>query len=860
MNKPDPGKMKINHQKNSTIRVLHVDDEVDFLSITKDFVERITNGEIQIDPLSDSSQTIDILHKKKYDVIVCDYLMPSMDGLDLLKEIKDKNIDIPFIIFTGRSREEVVIQALNLGADSYLRKGGDAKSQFSELVNDIKNIVKHKRAEEDLKESEERFSHFMDNLPAIAFIKDEKGKVWYVNKYMREKYGAGDALGQTIAELFPQDRAEVIEEEDKKIREDGLTVTSETRADKHRFGLDFNTIKFPISVKGKPSWIGGIGIDISEQKKTEKELKESEEKFRQIFNNTKDGIFIHDLDENMKLGNFIEVNDVACEWTGFNRDELLQMNPYDLDKEGLFKSFKGVGKTFRKNGRVVFESTLTSKAGDAKPIEFNSHNFVLKGKEVILTVARDLSKQKITEVRLMESEEKYRHIFQYANDAIYLYPISKNGVPGKFIEVNDNASKMLGYSKKEFLKMSPIDVAAKGTVKRISKIVKEVIEKKQMTFEATHKTKEGKSLPVELSAHIFDFRGEQVMLSLVRDISERKRREEELQKSYNLYRILFETTGTANLLFDEDGTIVLFNTRMESISGYKKEDVEGKRKWLEFIPRPELDMMVNFNEIRKEDPKKVPVQYESRFISSDGKIRDIILTVKSIPGTTNFLASLIDITERKKVEDEITKQKDELSDFAHFMGHDIRNSLTAIEGYVEELKEKYEDLYLEKILRRTIYVGNLLEHSIELAEAGTTVEKADKVDLDRLVSTVADVIIPKSIKFNKDNLGNIEGDNGKLSQVFKNLFENAIIYGKPNKVSVTKTEKKDKIVISISNDGILIKENIITKVFDRGYSSKKGSTGLGLSIVKKIVEGHNWEISIDTKENQTNFRIIVPKE
>jgi PAS domain S-box-containing protein len=534
------------------------------------------------------------------------------------------------------------------------------------------------------------------------------------------------------------------------------------------------------------------------------------------------------------------------------------MTPYDLDKEGFFRADKKLGKTFRRTGKIVFEIKLTSKVGDSRTVEFNSHNFILKGETVILTVARDLSKQKAAEASLKENEEKFRHIFQYANDAIYLYPISNNYEPGIFIEVNNYATTMLGYSKEELKKMSPKDIAAPQVISRIPSIVKGIIKKGPQTFEANHKTKDGRIIPVEISAHIFDFKGEQVMLSIVRDISERKRREEDIQKSYNLYRILFEATGTANLLFDEEGTIILFNSRMESISGYKKEEVEGKKKWLEFIPKPELDMMIDFNEIRKEDPSKVPVQYESRFISSDGRIRNMILTVKSVPGTTNFLASLIDITERKKIEDEISKQKEELSDFAHFMGHDIRNSLTAIEGYVEELKEKHEDLYFEKILRRTNYVGNLLEHSIDLAEAGTTVEKKDKVNLDRLVATVADVIIPKSIKFNKDNLGTIEGDNGKLSQVFKNLFENAIVHGKPNKINVNKTEKKGKIVLSISNNGKLIDEKVIKKVFDRGYSTKKGSTGLGLSIVKKIIEGHGWDISIDTKEKLTNFRITIP--
>ncbi|MCK5304401.1 MAG: response regulator, partial [Candidatus Heimdallarchaeota archaeon] len=291
MDSPDSGKRIIKHQNSSVIRVLHIDDEVDFLTLSKDFVENITNGEIQIDPLSNPSQAIKTLQKKKYDAVVCDFLMPSMDGLDLLKKIKEENIDIPFIIFTGRSREEVVIKALNLGADSYLRKGGDAKSQFTELINDIKNVVKRKRAEEALRESEERFSHFMDNLPAIAYIKDDKGRMWFVNRYMKEQTGIKDSIGQTVRDLLPPELARTIEEEDKKIREEGITVTTKTRADKQRFGQSFDTIKFPINLKGKTSWIGGIGIDISEQKKAESELKESEEKFKSLVINVPGAIY-----------------------------------------------------------------------------------------------------------------------------------------------------------------------------------------------------------------------------------------------------------------------------------------------------------------------------------------------------------------------------------------------------------------------------------------------------------------------------------------------------------------------------------------------------------------------------------------
>ena len=117
------------------IFVLHVDDEEDFLFLTKEYVESATKGEINFDYLSKPQEIFEKLDTRQYDVIVCDYLMPEMDGLDLISQLEKKNYDIPFIIFTGRSREEVVIEALNLGADYYIKKGADTKSQYTELIH-----------------------------------------------------------------------------------------------------------------------------------------------------------------------------------------------------------------------------------------------------------------------------------------------------------------------------------------------------------------------------------------------------------------------------------------------------------------------------------------------------------------------------------------------------------------------------------------------------------------------------------------------------------------------------------------------------------------------------------------------------
>ncbi|OLS26714.1 MAG: Response regulator SaeR [Candidatus Heimdallarchaeota archaeon LC_3] len=115
-------------------------------------------GKIVLDICTDPTNVLDcILSGKQYDIIISDYLMPTLNGLDLLKIINENNIKIPFIIFTGQSREEVAIQALNLGAKHYIKKGGDSASMFSEVFHTIYEVVNLSRIEEALRISEERF-------------------------------------------------------------------------------------------------------------------------------------------------------------------------------------------------------------------------------------------------------------------------------------------------------------------------------------------------------------------------------------------------------------------------------------------------------------------------------------------------------------------------------------------------------------------------------------------------------------------------------------------------------------------------------------------------------------------------------
>lgn len=162
-----------------TLSVLYVDDEPDLLEIAKIFLEK--SGEFRVTTSTSAQESLESPQIASYDVIVSDYQMPRMDGITFLKAVRERFGDIPYILFTGRGREEVVIEALNEGADFYLQKGGDIKSQFAELMHKIRQAVRRRHAEKGVSESEEKFRTLVENSLDAILILDFQGKVLFAN-------------------------------------------------------------------------------------------------------------------------------------------------------------------------------------------------------------------------------------------------------------------------------------------------------------------------------------------------------------------------------------------------------------------------------------------------------------------------------------------------------------------------------------------------------------------------------------------------------------------------------------------------------------------------------------------------------
>ena len=178
------------------ITLLYVDDETDLLDLGKIFLER--EGECLVDIVSSAQAALTLLTSATYDAIISDYEMPGMNGIEFLKKVRKSGNTLPFILFTGRGREEVVIQALNEGADFYLQKGGDPKSLFVELIHKVRQAVQQRRDEAIIRDHERREADILNFLPDATFAIDNTGHVITWNQAIEEMTGvlATDMLGK----------------------------------------------------------------------------------------------------------------------------------------------------------------------------------------------------------------------------------------------------------------------------------------------------------------------------------------------------------------------------------------------------------------------------------------------------------------------------------------------------------------------------------------------------------------------------------------------------------------------------------------------------------------------------------------
>ena len=247
-------------------RILVVDDEPPLLDLAQEFLK--LTSDFQIDTCSSAKEGLIKIKEGNYDAIVSDYQMPEMNGIDFLKEVR-KMDGLPFIIFTGRGREEVAIEAINSGADFYIKKGGEPEAQFTELANSIRQAIARRQAEKAHKEALERYKSLYANVLGMVYSHDLQGNFIDANP------AALRALGYSLEEAVRLNLADVLAPEHVKLAmstiQEILKTGRQKRFNEYRLRckdgryIEIETSGSLLYRDGKPYAIQGMGREITDR-------------------------------------------------------------------------------------------------------------------------------------------------------------------------------------------------------------------------------------------------------------------------------------------------------------------------------------------------------------------------------------------------------------------------------------------------------------------------------------------------------------------------------------------------------------------------------------------------------------------
>lgn len=519
------------------------------------------------------------------------------------------------------------------------------------------DITERKLAEKALVESDERWRSLALNTPAFITIVNPQHVIQYINHPVTG-LAIEDVVGKSVYDFISPEYHELAKKSIDEVFKTGESGSyASTAAGPHGSISWYENYLGPIKVENKVVAVTIIGVDITERIQTEKALKESEERYRMLFENANDALFVHSITSEGLPGKFIQVNEVACERLGYTREELLQMSPVQLDAPENRKNIPDIMEKLRRENHVVFETNHMAKDGRKIPVEASSHEFDLGGKPLILTIARDITERKKAEQELRESEDRYRSVVETAKDAI----VSVDS-KGSIIFWNTAAAVMFGYSSEEIIGQSITTIIPKrlrdghgsGMANMLTRVEPHISG--EMMIESALR-KDGSEFPVEMSYKTWESDGGISFTVIIRDVTERRRTEAALKESEERYRKLVEHNPAAIAVHCEGKIVYANRAALELVGAEKLDEIEG-RSVLSFV-HPDYIEIVKERIRKNQEEGRFAEPIEEKFLTLEGKEIDVEVTAIPITYQGKPATQVVfwDITERKKSAEALKESK-----------------------------------------------------------------------------------------------------------------------------------------------------------------------------------------------------------
>jgi PAS domain S-box-containing protein len=612
-----------------------------------------------------------------------------------------------------------------------------------------------------------------------------------------------------------------------------------------------------------------------------KELERIGSRYRALFDNASDAIFIRGVE-----GPFIEVNHVACERLGYSRDELLRLSPLDIDSPDYAFLLSERTREIHEKGHHLFESAHVTKEGRVIPVEISSRLIEFEGEEAILSIARDITERRKVQKALRESEKKFSTAFHASTVLMALTTLNE----GLLIDVNEAYLKTMGYTAGEVIGKTAVEIGlfpekAGREVMLEGMRQKGFIRNTEMTLQA----KSGERFTIYYSGDIIRFQDRECIFSVMVDITKRKRAEAILKESEERYRSLFETMldGCAycKMFYEDDRPLdfvyLSVNDAFEKLTGLK--NVVGA-KVTQVIPgiresHPEL-----FEACGRVALSGVPERFEI-YLEQLRAWLDIALCS---PKKEYFVAIFDNITERRAMESDLIQAKEKAeaanrlkSSFLANMSHEFRTPLHGIIGLAEILHGQVEDQDMKETVDYIRDSGKRLYETLDsfmklsqltAGEFNVTLRPLFCASLaEKALRRHRESAEAKGLALHLETIAECEimADEEMLHCILHNLVDNALKFTSRGEVRVTigraRKEGAPWAEICVKDTGIGIAPEHYDLLFQEfrqiseGFSRNYEGVGLGLTLAKKMTELLGGTLTFESERGRgTTFALHFP--
>jgi PAS domain S-box-containing protein len=514
-------------------------------------------------------------------------------------------------------------------------------------------------------------------------------------------------------------------------------------------------------------------------------------------------------------------------------------------------------KQWRWEGRWKAKDGFIWVAAEGVPVKMKDGRTVYNG------IFSEITERKVL-------EQRYRELVEQIPLGIVVF--AKGAI--KF--VNKEAIRMVGAnSAADLIGGDPWKLIHEDSLPAVRERIGQVLKGEVAPpLEAKYVRLDGSILYVESTGHPYVYEGESAVQVIFTDITERKKKEASLKKTETLFFQLFQNTPLAVTLLNEEGKVYQINKGFEELFGFTQHELEGKSLNLFIVPD---DLETEGNDLNSLISSNRVIRTETvRFRKDKTLISVIIYGVPVLlqDQTIGIFGMYVDITERKKVEEELKIRNTELDNFVYKVSHDLRAPLSSvlglahlasIPGNTDNLAD-YVKLMGQKAQQLDHFIGDVLSHSKNLKMD----VKVEKVDFQKIIDQTFDDLnylkdlekVEKSISI---NAGEFYSDPWRIAEIIRNLVSNAIKYrklGNPETfITISITANENQCTIFFQDNGIGIEKASLEKIFEMFYraSDQSEGSGLGLYIVKNAVEKLGGKVRVDSEVGRgTTFKITLP--